>query len=488
MKISSKGIKKKLKKITGKISFEWLFDKRVLVILSVVISVVFWFYITLNVSPNEEKTFADVPVTIDLKAIDSKGLVLLDIMDTAALGDKTYTVPVTVRGNRYSLTQLKKEDILVTAQLANVIEDQPNNYTLSLKVTCSNNLYDVTVESSVESITVKLDVLLTKPFAIKTKTNSTATAEKENYAMESPITYVGNEKITDVTISGPQAAVNKIASVEVFAEGAKDLKETTDFADGIFVLLNESGAKISGSDLNYVAVTAIEEQYENIPVSDAKVTVRVPIRVNTTVKIVTAFNESRVGKDFNFAKLESGIKIAPEKNIGIKYAPNINLEDPIYDVIKTLELKTDKIDISSITPTNNVYSFTTSFPAGIELTGGLSGSELTVDVIFDLDGYTTKTLQVNVSEENFKYDSAATEMRIIPSGTLNVTFVGPKAEISKLTDENIAEKVNIIADVSTVTTAGTVSLPVNIHVKGKTSCWVTGTNEELSLSVTVTEQ
>lgn len=487
MKLSLKEISKKISKYTSKISFEWIYDKRVLVILSVVISIVFWFYITLNVSPSEEKTFADVPVKIDTSAIEAKGLTLLDIMDTTILGDKTYTVPVVVEGNRYTLTQIDKEDISVVAQLTSIIEQQPNNYTLALKVTCDNSLYDVTTKSSVESITVKLDVISSQTYSIRARTNSTATTELDNYSMESPSVYIGNEKITEVKIEGPQAVIKKVDAVEVFCEGAQGLTQTTDFDGGKFILYDENGNRISGTDLNYVAVTAIEEQFENIPVSDAAVTVRVPLRINAVADIVTSFNENRVGEGFNFSRLKNIINYSPSSKIAIKYTPNIDKNDPINDIVNTLELKIGKIDLTSITPENNVYTYTTTLPAGIELTGELSGNEITVEAEFDLSGYTTKTLRVYLDGNNFTYDSEKTTMNIAPPESIKVTFVGPKNELSKLTEDNISEKVTVIADVSGVSTAGTVSLPVNIHVNGKTNCWVVGTDEELSLSVTVSE-
>lgn len=486
-KTSIKGAKKKAKKVTGKISVDWLFDKRVLVILSVTISVVFWFYITLNVSPNEKKTFADVPVTIDTGAIESKGLELLDIMDTQLLGDKTYTVPVEVEGNRYSLTQIDKEDISVVAQLTNVIENQPNNYTLTLKVTCTNSLYNVTARSTVESITVKLDVMTEKVYTIKTKTNSTATTENESYTMESPSTYIGNEKISEVKINGPQTVINKISRVEVFAEGAQNLTQTTDFNDGSFILYNEDNVRISGSDLDYVTVTAIEEQYENVPISSAAVTVKVPLRINATAKLTVLFDESKVGSSFNWNKLRRHITVTPSTEFGIKYPPDIDREDAANDIVNSLEQKTGRIDLSSITPENNVYSETITLPLGVELTGGFSGNQLEVKVKFDLSGYTSKTLKIEVWNKNFSYDSESTDMIITPSGTINVTFVGPKAEIAKLNEENISDKVIIVADASNVTAAGTVSLPVNVHIKGTTGCWATGTDEALSLSVTAVE-
>lgn len=487
MKLSLKEAKKTIQKVTSKISFDWLFDRRVLVIVSVLIAVIFWFYITLNVSPTEKKIFADVPVTIDGSAIDAKGLTLLDVMDTPVLGDTTYTVSVVVEGNRYSLTQLHKEDISVVAQLTNVIENQPNNYTLALKTTCTNNLYDVTVESQTESITVKLDVITSKSYPIKTKSNSTASAELENYSMESPATYIGNEKISEVEIKGPQAIINRIARVEVFAEGAQNLTQTTDFAGGKFILYDENDQQIESGELEYVTVTAIEEQYENISINSAAVTVRVPLRVNAVAKISAQFDESRVGEDFNWSKLKNLIEITPSSSIDIKYIPDINKSDPVNDIVNTLEQKTGRIDLSVISPDNNVYYETIKLPSGVEFTGGLTGSQLDIEVHFDLSGYIKRTLTVTVDEENFIYDSDSTAMRIVPSGTMNVTFIGPRSELLKITEENVSQKVTIIADASTVTTTGTISLPVNIHVKGKTNCWVTGSDDDLSLSVTVLE-
>lgn len=494
MKLSLKEIKKKIHKFTSKISFDWLFDKRVLVVLSVVIAIVFWFYITLNVSPTEEKTFSDVPVTIDPVAIDSKGLVLLDIMDTSILGDKSYSIPVTVEGDRYSLTQLKKDDISVVAQLTNVIEDQPNNYTLALKVTCNNNLYDVTTKTNVESITVKLDVVSSKTYSIKTKSNSTVTAEFENYTMDSPGTYVGNEKITKVDLTGPQSVISRVNSIEIFAEGAKNLTQTTDFSDGRFILLDETGVEISGSDLNYVTVTAKEGQYENVAISDAKITVRVPIRVIEEAKISVGFDESEVGSKFDFSKLERHMVIKPASNVSIKYPPDIDKSDAA-SVINTNELKIGKINLSSITPKNNVYKDKITLPPNVEFTGEIAGDTLEVEVEFDLTSYTmSDILTVEIDEDNFIYDKIqnkdGVELEIIPPSTMTIVLVGPRSEISRINKENISEKVSIVADVSTVNAAGAKSVLVNVFLNGKTGCWVIedNSNSNLSLYVNIVEK
>ena len=108
----------------GKIETLFYNDKIVLAI-SFVIAILIWLLVVINYSPETTRTIQGVKVNIDTTVPSQFGL--------EVFGEKDFTVDVTVKGKKYIISpaSLSADDIIVTAQTANV--DSAGKRTLQLK-------------------------------------------------------------------------------------------------------------------------------------------------------------------------------------------------------------------------------------------------------------------------------------------------------------------------------------------------------------------
>ena len=108
----------------GKIETLFYNDKIVLAI-SFIIALLIWLLVVINYSPETTRTIQGVKVNIDTTVPSQFGL--------EVFGEKDFTVDVTVKGKKYIISpaSLSADDIIVTAQTANV--DSAGKRTLQLK-------------------------------------------------------------------------------------------------------------------------------------------------------------------------------------------------------------------------------------------------------------------------------------------------------------------------------------------------------------------
>lgn len=98
-------------KIPGKLSFRnLLYNKRFTIPFSVITAFCLWLVIMINQNPDVDRTFTDVPVTINLEntfAATNKMEIIGDI------SSQKFTV--TVKGPNYVVSALKSNDVYVYA-------------------------------------------------------------------------------------------------------------------------------------------------------------------------------------------------------------------------------------------------------------------------------------------------------------------------------------------------------------------------------------
>ena len=100
---------------TGKIPFfhKLFYNNRYLAVFSFIAAFIIWIVVVMEFSPETTYKIQDVPVVITLENTTAEKL------DLQPFTEKEYTVDVTVKGKRYSITQrdISPEDITVTANL-----------------------------------------------------------------------------------------------------------------------------------------------------------------------------------------------------------------------------------------------------------------------------------------------------------------------------------------------------------------------------------
>ena len=189
-----------------------VYNKRFLITLSVIISVVVWFVAMVERNPIREQTFSDVSVSVSVENTSAQSLGLGIVSDVSS-----YKFTVKISGPNYIVSTIKNTDFILSASVDEV--NAPGTY--SLNVTGSRNSYVsgynfVSIEPS--TIDVTFDYFDTKTYKITPKI--VGVSASEGLVAETPI--VSNKDQETITIKGPREILNKIYSVGALTELSKN--------------------------------------------------------------------------------------------------------------------------------------------------------------------------------------------------------------------------------------------------------------------------
>lgn len=398
-----------------------LYNKKVIIPLSVFLAFVLWLVIVTQENPMRERTFSDLTLNVNLEntfAAENNMNIVGDI--------SSQKFSVVVRGPSYVVSSLKSEDLSVYISAATV--NAPGQYKLDVLATRSSNNYEV-LSVSPSTVKVEFDYFDTKEFTVKADAKGASAVE--GLVAESGIVSGIEGDVLKVT--GPRSTINKIASAVAVCEVNRVLSDTETF-DAKIELLDENGKAIS---------------LENITLNAEAVKVKVPISKKKTVSVVADFTNLPSG--FNKSSLKYTIDHAEVDIIG---TPD--------EIDKTTSITLSAIDISNLSLSNQTFDVTPKLPDGVRLTDNFETFNVTVNTT----GYTEKTLIVtNVKTVNLKNGLKSEQTTI-----RNVKICGPQADIRKITSEMVVATVDL-----TDKAEGQHSLNAVISFNGYDNVWAVGT-------------
>ena len=416
----------------------WFYNKKFLVTLSVLCSVMLWAMLATNVSPVETKTISSVPITINYDTIkENFGLDFVEVISPEAL--KGLEIDVKVSGRKYLLSQLTADDFSAVAT-ANKSISKPGSYDFTLLITCNNPLLDVKIDSNSQPMYVKFDRFVDKDFSISKVVGVGATlTTKSGLTMGTPYTNVSN-----VTVSGPETEVTQIASVIVSADVNKELRDGETF-DGTILFLNEDGAELT---LNHITV---------LTDSSESVSVTIPVKTSKEFKVGVSFTNT----PSNFDESKLPIAITPSTVTLIGTPDAINNLDSIY--------KVGSIDLAKLKKGRNEFHFDLSLSTGLETTDKVNS--VTVDI--NLASYKTESFHVTSAHSTFDIINytGTRNVKFQTNELNNIQIIGPSYVVEKLTDKDIKVEADMTG-METVTGACTVNALVS--VKNRSNCWAIG--------------
>ena len=426
------------RKIRGFINRPWFYNKKFLVTLSVICSVLIWATLAINISPVESKTVSSVPITINVDTIkENFGLDFVEIISPESF--RKLELDVKVSGRKYMLTQLTADDFSAVAS-ANKSISKPGSYDFTLLVTCKNPMLDVKIEQNSQQIYVKFDRFVEKEFTVSNVKAVGATIPPDsNLTMGTPYTNVST-----VSVYGPETEVNQIDSVIVSADINKELTDGETF-DGTIVFLNENGDQLH---LNHLTVgTDVTET----------VSVTIPIRTSKEFKIGVTFKNAPT--NFDASKLP--IVISPS-TLTLSGSP-----DAINNLKETYNA--GEIDISKLRKGTNTYNFDLSLSTGLE---PVQKVEL-IKVDIDLSKYKVESFDVNSSQSKFDIINYTGTRKVSfkTKNIDNIRIIGPAYVVEMLKESDIV----IEADMKGMeTVTGKCTVNALISVKNRSNCWAIG--------------
>lgn len=419
----------------------WFYNKKFLMTLSFLCSVVLWAILAVNVSPVETKTITSVPITVNVDTIkEIFGLDFVEVISPESM--KELKMDVTVRGRRYLLSQLTADDFSAVAS-ANKSISKPGSYDLTLSVTCNKPMLDITIETNNQQMYVKFDRFVDKEFTISSVVGIGATVPKDSgLIMGTPYSNV-----TNVTVSGPETEVTQIDSVIISADVKKELSEGETF-DGNIIFLNENAEELK---LNNIKVDT--DTTKNVSVT-------IPIRTSKEYKVGVSFKNAP--KNFDVSKLP--ITISPSTITIIGSPDALNNDESTYTA--------GEIDLSKLTNGSNDFVFDVSLSTGLEADENVSS----IAVSINLSDYSIKNFSVNSNNAEFNIANYTGTRKVeFKTNSLdNIVIIGPSYVVEKLKADDIV----IEADMKgKETVTGSCSVNASISVKNRSNCWAIGTYE-----------
>lgn len=427
-----------------------IYNKRFLVVVSVLLSVIIWFVAMIVRNPVREETFTGIPVSISTENTSAGKLGLGVVSDYM---DQKFTVKIS--GPNYIVSGVKPDDFTLSASVNEVTE--PGTYSLSVVGTQKNNKKGYTFVSIEPSrIDVTFDYIDTKDFTLVPKITGVSAAN--GLVAEDPI--ISDEENRTITIKAPRSEMEKIVSVGTLAEAdkSKPLSSSQTY-DSDIVLYGKNDKILYRFTADGKIYDGDNEKVESTLYSLSFVSVKVtqPISKKATLNVVP-----------KFSNLPSGLK-AQDISYRVDHTVATVLGTP--DVVSALtEITLSEIDLRQITPDNFVFEVEAALPDGVHIFDNIDKFKVTVDV----SGYAQKYITVT----NVKYSSLAADLAVKNNPSVkNVKICGPKSVIDEIRSGDVYAEINLSEKL-----AGQCTADVTIKSDKYTNFWQIGT---YSASVTL---
>ncbi len=415
-----------------KLSLNKLFqNNKFLIILSLVISTITWVYMSMGTTNDTSVTISNIPIQIELPdQLVNNGL--------QVFSDTEQTATVTVTGSRAVLGSISTKDITVTAATNGI--DSAGTYQISLSAVKTNPSANFQIISTVtpSNVNVIVDYLRETSFPIQ-----------ENVVYKVADGYYASTSLAskNITISGPQTEIAKIAKVSASAELDGILDDSAS-ATADILLYDKSGNRIS-TDLLKMEFGTVEASISVLP--------------EKTVKVVPEFMNKPEGLNLG----DDMLSVEPSE---------ILLAGPKKVLDNTKSIKLESIDFATLS--NKRYEYNDQ---GINIPTDCKNisNSTAAKVVLDLSSLSKKTYTV----DSFKVSGLSSEYKAdVTQTNMSVTVIGSKKELENLKSSDI----ECIIDTSDQSgTVGSVQMPVTFKLKGTSTCWVSGSYKA---NITISEK
>lgn len=401
-----------------------IYNNKVTMLFSLLLAFALWLWVAIEKSPVVETTISGVPVQIDIEnSVPAQ-------LNLQMFGKTDYTVDVVVSGKRFIVSNLKPEDITVTAQTNYV--DSSGNKSLQLKVTANKSKEFDIVRLSQNYIDVYFDTYKEVEFPIEPR----IIAPKDQKVAEGCI--LGNIVFSkkSVIVSGAATDVNKI--VGVVAETTLDAPlQATTTAKAEIKLQTDSG-----ESLNHITIDTEE----------SAVTMTMPVLKKVVLPTTVTFKNAPAG----YLNAEVPVRISPSK---IEAAVLIEKLEEVQSI------SVGTIDFSDLKSGKNNFTFSASDVTDHTVVNSNAKFKVTVDMSGTIvsDAFTVPAANMQIVGQKNGFQSS-----IQSTGIENVKIIGTKEEVVALTNEMLFVELDLTdEDIK----EGTQTVQAHVIVKGNTKVW-----------------
>ena len=400
----------------------FLDNNTVLIVLSVLGAILIWVMVAYNIDSNIQDFIRNVPVKLDTG--DSN----LTRLDLYPVTDADFTVDVEVNGPRATVGNIKASELSVLAKLNNI--SGPGTYDLALEITDTRHR-DIEIKGTVpDVISMRFDHRVTKILPVQL--DITGLDIPDGYILDEEYIYP-----SEVQVVGPATEMEAVASAGVHLSFEKPLSASATYETPV-ILRDADGNEISSPYFEYDSKT---------------VSVTLPVLKKKTVPVT--FDFVNVPTDFDLDTLK--YVITPEE---------VEIAGPADLIASYNELHLGYLDMRSIAPDMHMF-YDLSLPPSFISVEGID--ELSIQ--FMPEGFGEKELNIDSSGIYIVNLSDEYDVTIQSKSIPNVTVYGPEAELETLTSKDLVAQIDMAeADLRT----GQITVPVDILIPGKRTCWAYG--------------
>ncbi|MBE6804803.1 MAG: hypothetical protein E7528_07905 [Ruminococcaceae bacterium] len=413
----------------SKFSFsELVRDNRFIAVLSFVIAFVIWIWIAIEKSPEVQQVITDVPVQLNLENTIPEQLGL------QIFGESEFNVDVTVKGKKYIVASLEKDDIQVVANINRV--DSAGLWTLQLKVAPTDGSDDFTISSSSQTF---VEVYFDKYKELEVALEGIVDTKLESYVPEDCLAGDIVLSKNTVLISGPASEINRVTGVSATATIENVLEKTTTFDTKIVINTTD------GIPLEYTSINA----------GDGNITMAVPVLKVVTLPTAVEFKNAPsyfINTPLKYTVYPSTVKVAI----------------PVDTIDTTEHFIVDTIDFADISNSYNTFYVNTDSITSYKI---MDENIKRFRISVNASDMSTKTMSIPSSAVKIKNDRDDFDVRLNSTKDITVTLVGPQADIDAITADNIRIEVDT-ADKTIVN--DTKVLQGKVIVSGDYNCWAIG--------------
>ena len=400
--------------------YRLLEDSRFLMVVSVFIAILLWGYVVVFVNNEHTTTIYDVPINMQYRqsAYQSQGLDVIEMDIT--------TVNVSVTGPRSVTGDLTPDDIIIYPAITTI--DGAGTYTFLLTSDKTSNVSNFVINSySKDSVTVRLDRLITKEIPVEVDISSVVVAD--GCMADRPTTNPAT-----VHITGPEYKVNTIDRVVAATITTETLAQTT----------------VLPSDIRlYDADSAeIDEKLLSMDVKEIDITIPIMKEVTLPVKV----DYSNVPQGFDTSVLKQNLSLH-----------EIRLAVPASSSSAVTEIVAGYIDLATL-KLDEKYTFELKLPSGYR------SLDEVAQVLVEVSGKNLEERVMNVSEIKVINDADGT-IQVMTKTINNVTVLGDKAAVEALSEGGVIAQL----DAAKLTAAqGQQNVEVNFIIPSTDKVYVKG--------------
>lgn len=380
-------------------------------VISLLISLVFWTYVTQQDNSTITRTFSEVQVIFTGEdQLESAGLAIADV--------DTKEVSVTLRGSRRVMGRLDSSKINAVIDVGNITQTGEMRWSYYLKYTgIGNDDNNITVVSRTpETISFSISELKSKTIDIKAE--YAGTTAYGFYSKDPTVTP------SSINVSGSSSILQNIAGAKVVIYGdniSESLKDTVATQGEQFILLDDSGNEMDKTGLSFS-----EEYLEvEVPVSNTK---QIPLKV--TVDTGGSISEEYCDVEITPSKVE------------------VSGDPEVLNGIDSIDLGTVQLDGYG-DAFENTYEIV--YPDGVTSVDNVKEAKVKVTI----QGLDVRDFVIT----DISFSNIPNNMSVEPTGDLSILLRGPSDKLSEISESNL----HASADLSNVPEEeGSVTVPVTV--------------------------